>query len=329
MPPLYYGGVERIVAFLAEGLKERGWDVTLACHPESACQVNQIHLNHSKSYQYLRVSNMLKIGLEVLKGQYDLIHSFAHCDLTALFWPSSRLQIQSFQSSPSLEILAKRMRFMPPKNLTFTTCGHHMVRNISHLAPTWPIHNGVRIHDFTFRDNLQPDAPLVFLGRIEPIKGTHTAILIAKATHRSLVIAGNRSDNAESDRYFNEEVAPHFSDQITYMGPVDDRQKNELLGKCAALLMPIEWDEPFGIVMAEALACGTPVIGYARGALPEIVDHGISGACCHSVEEMVRAVLEVGTFSRSACQRAVEERFSAPIIVEQYITLYKSILGHD
>jgi glycosyltransferase involved in cell wall biosynthesis len=201
-----------------------------------------------------------------------------------------------------------------------------MVKEFKDIAPTHAIHNGVRIEQFEFREQVAPEAPLVFLGRIEPIKGTHTAIQIAKATGRKLIIAGNRSNKPEMDRYFVEQVEPHLSDRIRYIGAVNDIQKNELLGSAAAFLMPIDWDEPFGIVMAEALACGTPVIGAARGALPEIVDHGITGACCESVDEMIAAVHQVENFSRHACRQSVETRFAAPIIVDQYISLYESIL---
>jgi glycosyltransferase involved in cell wall biosynthesis len=201
-----------------------------------------------------------------------------------------------------------------------------MVKDFNDIAPTHAIHNGVRIEQFDFREQVAPEAPLVFLGRIEPIKGTHTAIQIAKATGRKLIIAGNRSNKPEMDRYFVEQVEPHLSDRILYIGAVNDIQKNELLGSAAAFLMPIDWDEPFGIVMAEALACGTPVIGAARGALPEIVDHGITGACCESVDEMIAAVHQVENFSRHACRQSAETRFAAPIIVDQYISLYESIL---
>jgi glycosyltransferase involved in cell wall biosynthesis len=327
VPPVYYGGIERIVDFLAEGLQDRGWDVTLACHPDSTCGVHQLPLCHSKPYQYCRISNGLHMAHKILTGRYDLIHSFGHCDLTALFWPTSRLQIQSFQSTPSMQVLEKRTNLLPRKNLWFTTCGHHMVKHVQHLAPTRAIHNGVRIGQFTFMDKVDADAPLVFLGRIEEIKGTHLAIEIAKATGRRLVIAGNRAVSAEGDQYFREQVEPHLSEQITYIGPVNDVQKNQLLGQAAAFLMPILWDEPFGIVMAEALACGTPVIGFSRGALPEIVTYDVTGACCSTIEEIIDATLNFQSFSRHECRKAAETRFSSDRIVDEYVDYYEEILS--
>ena len=326
VPPLTYGGIERIVDFLAEGLSSKGWDVTLVCHPDSACNVRTLHHRSSQTRWQGRVLNIGRLLRHFSTNRYDLIHSFAHFDLMAPLWPLAIPKIQSFQSPPDWKAFGKRNNVIPKKNLHFTTCGHHMVKDFTSFAPTRAIHNGVRIEQFDFRAQVTHDAPLVFLGRIERIKGTHTAIAIAKATGRKLIIAGNRSIKAEVDRYFLEQVEPQLSDQIRYVGAVDDIQKNDLLGSAAAFLMPIEWDEPFGIVMAEALACGTPVIGTARGALPEIVDDGITGACCQTVDEMIEAVRQVEGFSRHACRQSAESRFASDGIVEQYIALYESIL---
>jgi glycosyltransferase involved in cell wall biosynthesis len=327
VPPPLYGGVERIVNFLAEGLIERGWDVTLACNSESTCKVNQYHLSNSGGWRRLRLVNALKVGFQVLSKRYDLIHSFAHCDQTALMWPLAIPQIQSFQSPPSISYLEKRMRHLPPRNLYFTTCGRHMVPLVASLATTRAIHNGVKLGDFTFREEVACDAPLVFLGRIEPIKGPHLAIQIALATGRRLIIAGNRSEKPEIDAYFKNEIEPALSEQISYVGPVDDIQKNRLLGCAAAFLMPILWDEPFGIVIAEALACGTPVIGFSRGAMPEIVIEGLTGACCLSLEEMIEAVKNVGSYNRKACRDDIEARFSSQKIVTDYIHLYEAVIS--
>ena len=326
VPPVTYGGIERIVDFLAEGLASKGWDVTLACDPESTCKVRTLHHRSSQTRWQGRVINTFNLLRHVSKNHYDLIHSFAHFDLIAPLWPLTFPKIQSFQSPPDWTAINKRIRWIPKRNLHFTTCGRHMVEDFARFETTHAIHNAVRIEQFDFRNQIAIDAPLVFLGRIEPIKGTHTAIRIAQATGRRLIIAGNRSDKPDLNRYFIEEVEPHLSSRIEYVGPVNDTQKNTLLGGAAAFLMPIEWDEPFGIVMAEALACGTPVIGMARGALPEIVDHGITGACCQTIGEMIEAVGHVEDFSRHACRQSAESRFASDGIVEQYIALYESIL---
>jgi glycosyltransferase involved in cell wall biosynthesis len=187
------------------------------------------------------------------------------------------------------------------------------------------IHNGVPAGQYSFRESVAEDAPLLFLGRLERIKGAHTAIEVARQTGRELVVAGNVVDTAEGQRYYKQELVPHIDgSQIRYVGPVDDAQKNELLGACSALLMPLEWDEPFGIVMAEALACGTPVIAFRRGAVPEIVEHEVNGIICRDEGEMVDAVRRVGELDRGACRRSFEMRFSDRVIVSQYENLYRS-----
>ncbi len=326
VPPPLYGGIERVVHFLAEELASRGWRVMLACHPDSACKVPKIAYPAGEIDRRSRFRNLRMLIPHLLRNHYDIVHSFGHLDMLLPFWPFRQV-VQSFQSPPDWRAFGKRTRWIPKNNLYFTTCGYHMVKDFADVAPTRAIHNGVRIEQFDFIEQVPEDAPLVFLGRVEPIKGTHHAITIAKATNRRLIIAGNRSERPEIDRYFVEQIEPHLSEQITYIGSVNDEQKNRLLGNAAALLMPIEWDEPFGIVMAEALACGTPVIGFARGALPEIVENGTTGACCNSVEEMIEAVKRVGVLSRQACRREAERRFSAPIIVAQYLSFYESILA--
>lgn len=325
VPPITYGGIERIVAMLAEGLSARGWDVTLACHPDSSCPVKQIHLMQCSIKAKARVRNALRLLFQ-RRSCFELMHSFAHIDLTAAFWRSKKPIIQSFQAPPSLEVLGRRLRLFRPRNLNFTVCGHHMVDQLRHIAPTTAIHNGVDLAKFPFCDQVDKDAPLVFLGRIEQIKGTHTAIKIAQATNRRLIIAGNRSHLPSVDAYFKSEVEPHLSERISYIGPVNDLQKAELLGSAAALLMPVEWDEPFGIVMAEALACGTPVIGTNRGAIPEIVVNGITGAVCQSVQQMIEAIYTLESIDRNACRSSAETRFSSNVIVGQYLDFYEKTL---
>jgi glycosyltransferase involved in cell wall biosynthesis len=327
VPPPLYGGIERVVHMLAEGLMERGWHVTLACHPESTCGANLLAHGCELPGPRGRVINTWRLLKHLARNRYDLVHSFAHYDLTVPLWPLPQKQIQSFQSPPDWIAFAKRRRVIPMRNLWFTTCGYHMVRDFAAIAPTRAIHNGVIIGQFTFHEHVAKDSPLVFLGRIEPIKGTHHAIRIANATNRRLVIAGNRSDSPEIDRYFKEQIEPLLSDRISYIGPVDDVRKNDLLGQAAALLMPIEWDEPFGIVMAEALACGTPVIGTARGALPEIVRDGITGRCCQHVSDMIEAVTKVDVLSRADCRRDAESKFSSTVIVDRYEEYYETVLS--
>jgi len=186
------------------------------------------------------------------------------------------------------------------------------------------IPNAIDVDRYRFAPAVSSDAPLVFLGRIEPIKGTHVAISVAKKAGRRLVIAGNVPP--EHTRYFDEAVQPHVDGvSVRYVGPVDDGQKSVLLSEAAALLMPVQWEEPFGIVMAEALACGTPVIGLSRGAVPEVVADGATGFVSRSEEEMAAAVARLSDLSRAACREAATARYSARALVDAYESLYEQV----
>jgi glycosyltransferase involved in cell wall biosynthesis len=171
-----------------------------------------------------------------------------------------------------------------------------------------------------------PDAPLVS-SDASSVSGAHHAIEIARASGRRLVIAGNVVRSGPDASYFDDAIAPAIDgDRVRYLGPVDDVQKNELLGKASALLMPIEWEEPFGIVMIEAMACGTPTIGFARGSVPEIVLTGVNGFVCRGVNDAVDAVARLGSLSRFTTRKDVERRFSSDVIADSFEVLYRDFL---
>jgi glycosyltransferase involved in cell wall biosynthesis len=214
-------------------------------------------------------------------------------------------------------------------SLSFTGCSDYICKIGRNAGGVWhTIHNCVELEKYTFQPNVAPDAPLVFLSRVERIKGAHTAIAIAKKTGRNLIIAGNHATTGEAGKYWQEEIVPYLGkDGIEYIGAVNDVQKNELLGQAAAMIVPIEWEEPFGIVFAEALACGTPVISCPRGALPEIVRQGIDGYLINSIEDAVVAVEKLPNINRYQCRERVEKYFSADVIVDKYEKLYQQHLS--
>ena len=159
-------------------------------------------------------------------------------------------------------------------------------------------------------------------------KGVHVAIAIAKLAGRRLVIAGDTVDSGPDRDYFVREILPAVDgERVQYVGPVDDVQKNQLLGRAAALVFPTMYAEPFGIVMAEAMACGTPVIGPRRGALLEVVQPGVNGFLCDSVEESAAAVGQLPAINRAAVRRDCETRFDAAVIASQYEALYAEVVA--
>jgi glycosyltransferase involved in cell wall biosynthesis len=177
---------------------------------------------------------------------------------------------------------------------------------------------------FTFVPSVPADAPLVFLSRIEATKGPDLAIAISRACGRRLILAGNRATEGPQREFWERKIAPQLGrDGVEWIGEVDDARKNEVLGRAAALLVPIQWEEPFGIVFAEALACGTPVLTCRRGALPEIIDPGRTGFFIETRDQGVEAVSRLGQLDRAACRRVAEERFSVGVCSAMYLDLYK------
>jgi glycosyltransferase involved in cell wall biosynthesis len=163
----------------------------------------------------------------------------------------------------------------------------------------------------------------VFLGRLERCKGVHHAIQVAKLSGRRLVIAGNISPLHEEKAYFETEIKPLIDGTlVTYIGVVDDVQKNRLLGDAAALLLPVEWLEPFPVVLAESLACGTPVIGFRQGGIPEGIRHGQTGFTCDTPEDMAAYVKRLPQITRAECRNEAIERFSTEKISRDYLSLY-------
>jgi glycosyltransferase involved in cell wall biosynthesis len=180
---------------------------------------------------------------------------------------------------------------------------------------------------YTFSRSTDPtSAPLVFLGRLDRCKGLHHAITVAQRLQRRLIIAGNISPLAHEQAYFDEEIKPRLDGQlVTYIGPVDDQAKQALLGGAAAMLLPIEWEEPFPVVLPESMLCGTPLIAFRRGGVPEGIEHGRTGFLCDSVEEMTALVSRLPEIDRGVVRTEAERRFSDTAIAGEYSQLYQRI----
>lgn len=321
VPPRLYGGIERVIDMLARGLAERGHRVTLFAHRDSDTAGRLVtYPSTSPSHPLGVLVNTLSIA-RLAAMQPDVIHSFGRLATLAPLLPLGLPKIMSYQREPTLSQVRLAARLARRGTMSFTGCAEHIAAMMRPFAPSAAIFNGVPMDTYTFRSTVEEDAPLVFLGRLERIKGAHTAIAVAQASGRRLVIAGNVPPEAQG--YFDAEVQPHLSERITYVGPVDDAQKNDLLGGALAFLMPIEWEEPFGIVMAEALACGTPIVGTPRGSVPEVVRDGVNGFIAPDVAGMAEAVGRVSTLSRAACRADCEARFSDTAIVDAYERLYR------
>jgi glycosyltransferase involved in cell wall biosynthesis len=254
----------------------------------------------------------------------DVIHSFGRLLSLLPLLPTRVAKVMSYQRAvtPRSVVWSRRLA---RGRLTFVGCSSRMLDGVRDLAPWRVVYNAVNSSSYTYAAEVRADAPLVFLGRVEYIKGPQVAIEVARRTGRRLVIAGNVPDGHQ--QFFEQTIAPHLGGRISHVGPVDDHDKDRLLAQAAALLMPILWEEPFGIVMAEALACGTPVIGFNRGAVPEIVRPGVTGFVCEREADMVAAVANLGTLSRRACRQDAEARFSQSALVDAYEAVYREAIA--
>ncbi len=331
VPPRLYGGIERIVDVLVRRLRAAGHTVGLVARPGSECPSDAFFpwpglssLSRSDT-----VRNTLALSKAVRSFRPDVVHSFSRI---AYLLPHLRGRIpliMSFQREPTHRTVGMAVRLAAPGRITFTGCSEYIARRGRPAGGEWHgIPNFADTEGLTLGAASVPDdAPLVFLSRVEEIKGAHWAIEIARRTGRKLIIAGNHSDRDDPEgRFWREKIVPEIGKSgVEYVGPVDDVQKNALLGQARAMLVPIQWDEPFGIVFAESLACGAPVISCPRGALPEIVRPGVDGFLIKSIEEGCEAVERVGPLDRAECRRRAVEHFSADAVVARYIELYTKV----
>ena len=211
---------------------------------------------------------------------------------------------------------------MPNRNLIFTACSNYCL-STGNVAGRWEtVYNAIDFSQYQLNNMVSEDAPLMFLGRLDRIKGVHTAINVAKATGKKLIIGGNISHTADNYNYFKTEIEPQIdNEQIKYLGPLNDAEKNTFLKRARAFLFPIEWDEPFGMVMIEAMACGTPVIAFNHGSVPEVVSDQ-TGIIVNTLEEMVAAIKLIDKIDRKTCREAAIKQFDVSIIAKKYINLF-------
>jgi glycosyltransferase involved in cell wall biosynthesis len=323
VPPERYGGIERIVFMLIQELIGFGHDITLFAHPDSNPGCVLIPYRESENSSAFERIKINLLTAKIARTGFDMVHTFGRMSNIALLMFSGIPKIVSYQLFPTLSQVRKASKLARAKSLYFTACSNYIGDLIREDCDVTTIYNGVDPEEYQFNGSLDEHAPLVFLGRIQEEKGTAVAIRVAKETQRKLIIAGNIPGEAVHQKYFNEQVKPFIDNkQIFYVGPVNNMEKNKLLRGAFAFLMPVLWDEPFGIVMTEALACGVPIIGFKRGAVPEVVENGVNGFVVNSYSEMVKAVAQIESIDRRKCREIMEQKFSSAVIARQYEALY-------
>jgi glycosyltransferase involved in cell wall biosynthesis len=330
VPPKLYGGTERVVAFLTDALVELGHDVTLFASGESQTKAKlapgrdqAIRLDPAPLKSDLAAHLAMLADVRRRAGEFDLIHfhtdmiqfplfeDMAHRTLTTLH---GRLDLKDlagvydrWPSYPMVSISDDQRRGLPNANWAGT---------VQHGLPSNLLEFSSRSQDY-----------LAFLGRISPEKRPDRAIAIAKRLGMPLKIAA-KVDNADK-QYFAEVIQPMIEGDplIEFIGEVNEAQKSVLLGGAAALLFPIDWPEPFGLVMIEAMACGTPVVAWRNGSTSEVIEPGETGYLVESLEEAAASVLLAATLDRAAIRARFELRFSATAMARRYVTLYADRLA--
>ncbi len=331
VPPRHYGGIERVVADLADALVTRDHDVTLWAAPGSGTKAHLQSFGRQGEWtRWSNVRNTLGIGMRLRFGRsFDVIHNFGRLAYLAPVFAQRIGKIQTYMRrvNPRNMTLAAKLG---ARHLIFTAVSDAIRRTGQPGGGDWRVvYNCARPSLYTLTTEVNAaTAPLVFLGRLERCKGAHTAIDVAKGSGRNLIIAGNVSALPEEQEYFEREIRPRIDgEQVKYVGPVDDAQKKALLGGAAALLLPIEWEEPFPVVLPEALLCGTPVLAFPRGGVPEGITHGVSGYVCNDTQAMIAAVSQLPLIDRTRCRREGEKRFSDAVITDHYEMLYREVSG--
>lgn len=329
VPPIGYGGIERIVGLLAKEYKRQGHHVEILASESSFIEGIKTHCIGADGFpptkKELNISVLRAWKFLILNfHRFDCVHNFGRLLYLLPILPFRIRKIMSYQREISLMNIKITSKIYN-RNLFFTGCSQNLINRNAYPGKWFSIHNAVDFKHYSFSEQLESEGYLMFLGRIERVKGCHTAIKVAIETNLQLIIAGNISNLPDELEYFNREIKPFIDGiQIKYVGELNDLQKSEYLGKAKALLMPIEWDEPFGIVMIEAMACGTPVLGFRRGSVSEVIDEGITGFSVSSFDQMLSCVSRLNQIDRIKCREITENRFDVPIIVSQYLKIFQS-----
>jgi glycosyltransferase involved in cell wall biosynthesis len=332
VPPRHYGGIERVVADLANELVHRGHTVTLWAAPGSETDGLVESFGHEGEWtRWSNTRNMIVLTSRLLlrPHAYDLIHNFGRLAYLTTILGRDLPKVQTYMRRVNPENM-RRASSLGARRLHYTAVSAAIRDTGTPGGGTWSvIYNCASPERYTCRTDVDPrTAPLVFLGRLERCKGAHTAIGVARRLKRRLILAGNISTLPEEREYFHSEVEPAIDGHlVSYVGPVADREKDSLLGQAAALLLPIEWEEPFPVVLPEALLCGTPVVAFRRGGVPEGIEEGRTGFVCDTIDDMTRAVCRLGEIDRATCRAVGQRRFSRQAIADEYEQLYAHL--HD
>jgi glycosyltransferase involved in cell wall biosynthesis len=326
VPPRLYGGTERVVSYLTEELVKQGHEVTLFASGDSVTKARLV-ASCPRALRLEKVIDPLAHHFVHLEQVFEQAASFAfiHFHVDYLHFPLSRRH-----TTPQLTTLHGRldMADLVPVYRKFSEMPLVSISE-GQRQPLWwanwqgTVHHGLPPELYQCR--VTPGQYLAFLGRISPEKRLDRAVEIAKRVGMKLRIAAKV--DAADRKYFEEVIEPLLDDpNVECIGEINDQDKQEFLGDAYALLFPINWPEPFGLVLIESMACGTPVVAYRHGSIPELVEEGVTGFIVDNIDDAVKALAKVQRFDRQRCRQIFEERFSAQRMADDYMRIYKRLI---
>lgn len=327
VPPIKYGGTERIVSYLTEGLISAGVDVSLFASADShtsgvlvpscsnACRLTRLSISQSMTEHAFLLNRVAELA-----DEFDIIH---------FHWDALHLPLMMRMLHKCVTTMHGRMDlpwqercYLPFSEMCFSAISESQKNSAPRLNWVDVIHHGLPIELYDY--NARSDGYLAFVGRVSPEKGVDRAIQIANMARKDLVIAAKIG---EDSHYFESQIAPRIGKNISFVGEVNDEEKSKIIGRADALLFPIDWPEPFGLVVIEAMACGTPVVAFPCGAVPELIVDGVTGYLVDSVCDAAKSLEKINKISRERCRLEFEARFSLDVMIKNYVAMYENLLG--
>jgi len=338
IPPEGYGGIEVIVSLLADGLVGKGHEVTLCTVRSSStkARIFSVFDGEMKSYLDGPPSSFLNITLahtlasylEISKGDNDIVHDHTWKEgLMCAAFIDAQI-IHTIHGPLDEENIRFYSLFKGYPRIHFVTISNYQQTCLPGLNYAATGYNGIDLARYPY--SAEKEDFFFYLGRFNEQKAPHLACEVAEKLGKKLILAGKVHEKEER-KYFDQYIRPHLSDDILFVGELGhwSQEKMRLFSRARGYLYPIQWDEPFGITMAEAMACGTPVVTFKRGAAPEVVAHGTTGFVVEAVDEFVDAVEHIDEISPLACRELAKNLFSTHVMVDNYQRVYTAALRHE
>lgn len=326
IPPRGYGGIERVVCDLCEGLTKRGHQVTLFASGDSKTKARLVSVYPRSirtdkkvkkpfTLEFLNITNVFEKA-----DKFDIIHNHTG---------ELGIMLSRFSKTPVVTTLhgiftpENKRVFRKYKNMPFVSISFNQRKGMPQLNYVATVYNGINVEDFKL--DLHPKNYLLFLGRCSPLKGAHIAIEVAKQCKMKLIMA-SKIDKIDMD-YYNEKIRSHINGkQIQFFGELENDQRVNLFKDAKATLFPITWEEPFGLVMTESMATGTPVIANRRGSVPEVIKNGKTGFIVNNINQMTKAVAKISQIDRKTCRKHVQDNFDIKHMLDGYEKVYRELV---